>query len=86
MFIKTQSGKIVNLSLVGEIGIKHWDYGDGWIVVAKTGTSDSDSPAVYVELFTGTKEQCKEYMAFLWNALLGAECTLTNEVFAATVK
>jgi hypothetical protein len=66
MFVKCQSGKLVNLELVGEISIEvvnSWrgEKDQEHAVLAKTGAG-ADSYSVYVAMYKGTREECQSYI------------------------
>ena len=68
MFLRGLNGEIVNLLLTGEINVGQDWYGSSYVKAVSGGGSE-DHPLLWVVLFQGTKEECKDYIDRIWTAI-----------------
>jgi hypothetical protein len=75
MFIRTETGTLININMVGEFYIRKILFGiedpsRAYGVVAYTGGgADSDNNTVDVTIYRGSEEECQAYMTSLYQRL-----------------
>jgi NADP-dependent 3-hydroxy acid dehydrogenase YdfG len=72
MFIRTETGTLVNINMVGEFYVCKIAYPPEtpYGVIAHTGGgANSDNPILDTIVYRGSKENCQEYMTSLYQRL-----------------